>query len=322
MAIRSIEKFSCTHQIIQRGNRMAGRRHTRSSKSDQSEIARECSMKIDSAPLNQNTKYRHVIYNVKSISRSKRNGHKPCDLIWAARHNLRLIPTELGTGSSIDPKRTKLNAILAGSSKPEEIQKSATNQIIEAIGESRKLRYDYVQAIEIMISLKCDLAHETEPFFQTSVKWLEAWFGKDKVLSAVIHLDESRPHLHVLISPISNGKVNGSRLIDRQNLVKQKNAFQAEVATRFGLQLPHNQLSKIEQRQAAFQVLNHLETTQSTLLLDRAWPSIRTAIYKDPIAFLTDYGIHPDVAEYPKAMLTSTAIFTSTGKGFEHNPKK
>lgn len=264
--------------------------------------------------------FRFVIYNVGTIGRSKRDGRKPSVLLWAARHNLRQIDAELGPGSSIDSYRTQLNQILRGPAQAEDVVNLSKSLITEAGADIQKLRYDYVQAVEILISLKCDLAHETEPFFQASMEWVEAWFGKEKVLSAVLHLDEPRPHLHVLISPLADGKVNGSKLINRQSLVKQKTAFQSEVATKFGLRLPQSKLSKVGQRQAAIQVLAHLDTTQSQLLQDPAWPSIKTAIYKDPIAFLTDYGIHAEVEESPQAMRTSTAIFTSKGKGFEPNP--
>jgi Plasmid recombination enzyme len=266
--------------------------------------------------------FRFVIYNVGTIGRSKREGRKPSVLLDAARHNLRQINAELGPGSSIDSGRTRLNQILRGPDQAEHVVNISKSKITEAGADIRKLRYDYVQAIEILISPKCDLAHETESFFQASVEWIEAWFGKDKVLSAVLHLDEPKPHLHVLISPVANGKVNGSRLINRQNLMEQKTAFQAEVASKFGLRLPQSKLSKAGKRQAAILVLTHLDTTQSQLLQDPAWPSIKTAIYRDPIAFLSDYGIHAEVAESPQAMRTSTAIFTSKGKGFQPIPPR
>lgn len=258
---------------------------------------------------------RFVIYNVGTIGRSKRNGRKPSDLLGAARHNLRQIDAELGPGSTIESDRTRLNQILRGSTQAEEIVKLSKFQISNAGIETRKLRYDHVQAVEILISLKCDLLQETAHFFQSCVDWLEAWFGKEKVLSAVLHLDESKPHLHALISPVVDGKVNGSRLINRQSLLKQKNAFEAEVAKKFGLQLPQRQLSKTDLRQAALQMLRLLESSQSPLLMDKAWPSIKAAIYNDPISFLTDYGINPDVKESPKKMRTSTSIFISKGKG-------
>lgn len=261
--------------------------------------------------------FRFVIYKVGTIGRSKRDGRKPSTLLGAARHNLRQINAELAHASSIDSLRTQFNQILRGPAQAEDVVSLSKSQITEAGVDIRKLRHDHVQAVEVLISLKCDLSHETEPFFKACVKWLEAWFGKENVLSAILHLDESKPHLHALISPITDGKVNGSRLISRQSLQRQKNAFQAEVAAKFGLLLPQSKLSKIDQRNAAIQVLAHLARTKSSLPKDPAWSSIKAAIYKDPVAFLTDYGIRADAVEPRKPMRTSTAIFISKGKGHE-----
>lgn len=275
-------------------------------------------------PISQSTTARinqFVIYNVGTIGRSRRDGRRASELLGAARHNLRQIEAELGPGSLINNDRTRLNQILRGPAQAEDVVNLLKLQITEAGADIRKLRYDYVQAVEILISLKCDLAHQTEPFFQASVEWLEEWFGKDKILSAVVHLDEPQPHLHVLISPVSDCKVNGSKLINRQRLVKQKCAFQAEVAKKFGLLLPQAKLSKADQKQAALQVVSYLESAHSTLLHDQAWTSIKAAIYRDPIAFLTDYGISAEVEVPTKTMRTSTAIFTSKGKGFEPRPQ-
>lgn len=266
-------------------------------------------------PTGQTTKL--AIYCVGTIGLSRRHGRKPSTLLAAARHNLRQITAELSCGSSIDSTRSHLNRVLRGPNLAEDVVSLSKVRIAEADTAIHKLRYDYVQAVEVLISLKCDLDHETEPFFQASVEWLEAWFGKENVLSAVLHHDESKAHLHALISPVAEGKVNGSRLINRQSLLRQKNAFQAEVATKFGLLLPQSKLSKTDQRNAAIQVLAYLTTTKSALLEDPAWSSIKAAIYKDPVAFLTDYGIRADATEPPKPMRTSTAIFISKGKGYE-----
>ncbi len=145
--------------------------------------------------------FRFVIYNVGTIGRSKRDGRKPSVLLGAARHNLRQIDAELGPGSSIDSYRTQLNQILRGPAQAEDVVNLSKSLITEAGADIQKLRYDYVQAVEILISLKCDLAHETEPFFQASIAWVEAWFGKDKVLSAVLHLDEPSGLLPVPWTP-------------------------------------------------------------------------------------------------------------------------
>lgn len=271
-------------------------------------------MKNNHAPLTQTTNSHYVVYNVKSIGRSKRKGHKPCDLLWAARHNLRFIDAELGAGSSIDPERKNLNVILAGPSTPEGVQQIAKKRISDAVGDARKLRYDHVQAVEIMISLTGDLEDKNVTFFEACVRWINSWFGVEAILSATVHLDENKPHLHVLISPVVNGQVKGSRLISRENLMKQRAAFE-KVAAKFGVRLPPAKLSKNNQRLATQKVLEHIALCQSSLTTDQAWPSIQYAIAKDPLSFAADYGINLELEIANQRMRTCSQIFTSKGKG-------
>jgi hypothetical protein len=87
------------------------------------------------------------------------------------------------------------------------------------------------------------------------------------------------------------------------------------VAEKFNVQLPRPKLTKYEQGQASNCVITHLNSIQSPLLHDPAWNSIKTAIQKDPIAFLADYGIYAELKKPNKSMRTLTEIFISKGKG-------
>jgi hypothetical protein len=259
-----------------------------------------------------------AIYSVGTIGLSKRGHRKPSTLLGAARHNLRKIAAELGPSSCIDIRRSRFNVILAGPDSPEEIVNQAKEQILQTGADIKKLRYDYVQSIEILISLTQELEGGSLPFFQACLQWLGNWFGDRKILSAVVHVDENRPHIHVLISPVVGGKVLGSILISREKLLAQRKEFEVEVAAHFGVQLPRARLSKSDQRKAAIQVLHHLELSRSPLLEDQAWPSIRQAITKDPQPFVVDYGIKVGFEEAKPRMRTSTQIFTSKGRGSQH----
>jgi hypothetical protein len=261
-----------------------------------------------------------AIYNVGTIGLSKRGHRKPSTILGAARHNLRKIAAELGPLSCIDRERASFNVILAGSDSPEAIVNLAMEQIIEAGTDIKKLRYDYVQSVEILISLTRALEGGSIPFFQACVQWLDNRFGEKKILSAIVHFDENYPHIHVLISPVVGEKVNGSSLITRKKLLDQKKAFELEVAAQFGVQLPQSRLSKSDQRKAASKVLQHLESSSSPLLGDQAWPSIKQAITKDPQPFLNDYGIDIVLVAAKKSLRTSTQIFTSKGKGSQLQP--
>ena len=272
-------------------------------------------MKLHHSSIASGETITYVIYNVGSIGLSTRCGRKPCTLLWAARHNLRKIAVDLTFNSAIDSSRSNLNVVLAGPTSPEEVAALAKHQIDACCKHKRKLRRDHVQAVEILISLSKDLEGGSVSFFQSCLEWIQRRFGSLAVLSAIVHFDETKPHMHVLISPIIDGRVNGSRLINRKSLIDQKNEFSKDVAEKFNVQLPRPKLTKYEQGQASNCVITHLNSIQSPLLLDPAWNSIKAAIQKDPIVFLADYGIYAELEKPKKSMRTSTEIFTSKGKG-------
>lgn len=267
---------------------------------------------------NRNIYSRYVIYKVKSIGQSTRGNRKPCTLLGAARHNLRKINAELGPGSTIEHSRSVLNVVLLGPETPEGINDLLKINTKNAGIDMSTLRRDYVQAVEIMISLNSNLSVEYLAFFSACATWASLHFGDENVLSAIVHFDEAKPHIHILISPIVRGKVAGSSLINRGSLMRQRQAFQEHVAEKYGLQLPPARLTLRDQLEAADQVFGHLAATHSPLLTDKAWQSIKLAIRKDPVSFIADYGIDLEIKSQTKKMRTSTDIFTSKGKGAQH----
>jgi len=169
-----------------------------------------------------------------------------------------------------------------------------------------------------MISLNSNLSVEYLAFFSACATWASLHFGDENVLSAIVHFDEAKPHIHILISPIVRGKVAGSSLINRGSLMRQRQVFQGQVAEKFRLQLPPARLTLRSQLEAADQVFGHLAATHSPLLTDKAWPSIKLAIRKDPVSFIADYGIDLEIKSQTKKMRSPTDIFTSKGKGAQH----
>ena len=71
-------------------------------------------------------------FAAKTVSMSKVNGRKPCDLLTAARHNLREIQAEMGSVGRIDPGRSATNAILAGPADAAQVQAKAASLLAAA----------------------------------------------------------------------------------------------------------------------------------------------------------------------------------------------
>ena len=124
----------------------------------------------------------------------------------AAKHNLR----EIG-GAHVDPSRSSLNVVLAGPGTADEVAKQAVAKALAAaaVGGAaivRKIaRRNGTRAAEIIFGLPASTSVDCSAYFAECLRWVENTFG-DVVLSAVVHMDESAPHAHVLMLPMRDGK--------------------------------------------------------------------------------------------------------------------
>ena len=121
-------------------------------------------------------------------------------VLAASRHNKRLIQAELGAGSHIDAARICLNLSLHGPDSPEAVARLAKDRM--AAAGVRPQKKNAVLALEHVFSLPANTDIDLKAYFSDCVQWVARNFGGlDNVLSADVHLDESAPHLHVLILP-------------------------------------------------------------------------------------------------------------------------
>lgn len=183
----------------------------------------------------------------------------------AARHNLREIQAERGAGSNIDPLRTKLNYVLQGAGSAADVAKLAQALMDDA--EVKPLRKDAVRCLEIIFSLPPQSVIEHGKFFPDCVAWTKRYFNVP-ILSAIVHLDESAPHCHVLLLPLVDARMVGSGLFgNRATLQALHAAFHVQVGQAHGLarQATQKRHSAVVRREAADMVLAALKVNQSGL---------------------------------------------------------
>ena len=63
-----------------------------------------------------------------------------------------------------------------------------------------------------MISLRANTTVDINGYFPGVIEWLEDYLGC-QIISAVVHLDEGAPHMHVVVLPLRNGRMMGSALV-------------------------------------------------------------------------------------------------------------
>ena len=59
---------------------------------------------------------------------------------------------------------------------------------------------------------------EMRSFFQESYEVLSKRYGKENVISAIVHLDETTPHMHFNLVPLRDGKLSSKAIFDREEL--------------------------------------------------------------------------------------------------------
>lgn len=153
----------------------------------------------------------------------------------AARHNLREIQAELGAHSHINPLEMHRNQILEGESIASEVANQATELMKQAGVLS--LRKDAVLGLELICSLPKSKEMASNEFFNDALLWAKSYFNAP-ILSAVVHYDEAAPHCHILILPLVNGAMRGSKLMGYKGSLRGMNVdFQDKIGQRYGLVL-------------------------------------------------------------------------------------
>lgn len=254
------------------------------------------------------------LFAVGTIGLSKRSGRKPSTLVQAARHNRREIQAELGAAGHIDASRMDHNETLVGPDTAAGVVALAGALMAGAGVDASKLRRDHVQAIELLFSLPPGTAIDDGRFFRQCVAWAGQHFGVHNILSAVIHRDESAPHLHALMLPLNDGRMRGGDLIDRAGLQKLRESFYRDVAKPFGLTKPASRLAGAARADGVQAVIQALKTGQDAILRSVLYQVVKQAIERDPAPYMAAMGIEVQ-APARKPAKTMAEIFTSPGKG-------
>lgn len=113
-------------------------------------------------------------------------------------HVLRTVPTP-----NADPELSRFNRVVYGDfdalggvqTRFEQVKKSG-----------KRIRSDSVPAVEVLLTASPEFFRPRDfekesAWIRENVFWLESTFGKDNVVQAVLHLDETTPHLQCVVFP-------------------------------------------------------------------------------------------------------------------------
>lgn len=111
-----------------------------------------------------------------------------------------------------DPERKELNKEFVTFPDEVENRTQAIQHRIENAGVTRKIRENQIRALQVMLSgtpedmHRIQSAEKLDEWCKDNIEWLQDTFGKDNVVSAVLHLDEKTPHIHATVVPIVTGE--------------------------------------------------------------------------------------------------------------------
>jgi hypothetical protein len=126
-----------------------------------------------------------------------------------ARHALREDDTP-----NADPARTPENTVYGPQSAAEVVR------VLKARTDPLARRKDAVRVVEVLVGGSPELMskmsrEQQDEYFAGSLRWLSQKFGGDKsnIVLAVVHRDETTPHLQVLMTPIVGSKLAANKVL-------------------------------------------------------------------------------------------------------------
>jgi hypothetical protein len=103
-----------------------------------------------------------------------------------------------------------------------------------------KVRKDSVKFIDTIITaspefFECCSAEETERYFKHALEFLQAEVGTENIFSAVVHMDERNPHMHLCFVPLTKDKRLSAKEVmgDRNKLIEWQDKFHEHMSKEF-----------------------------------------------------------------------------------------
>jgi len=144
----------------------------------------------------------------------------------------------VGSNTCIDSSRTKNNyrLLFRNSSYTDFI-----NARISELNLPKAPRKDAVLMASFVLGSDRDFFNSLDEeqhnrFFRDCTKFFAERYGRRNIISAVVHNDETTPHMHLNLIPIKNGRLCAKDLLNRNELSKLQTEFHEKVGRRWGLQ--------------------------------------------------------------------------------------
>ena len=163
--------------------------------------------------------------------------YKRGDIVGIERENERDENYKSTKNPQIDKSRTHLNYHTLPYEKK---YLSFIDERIKRLSPKRKIKDDAVLITSFILGSDKEFfdritAEQQKQFFADCTDFFSERYGKENVISAVVHLDESTPHLHFNLMPVTGGRLCAKELFDRAALRELQTDFYEVVGKKYGL---------------------------------------------------------------------------------------
>lgn len=172
-------------------------------------------------------------YQQVIASKVKLNG------IMGMQHHL-IDRNRVKTNPDIDLNRSRLNYFIEGLTA--ENLNSRVKARIKQLNLKKRPRSDAVGLEDIVIKASPDFildidAQTRENYFSDALHFLQKRYGKENVMYCQCHMDESSPHIHVGIVPVTpDGRLSAKSLFCPKTLEQLQTDFHRDVSQHYGLE--------------------------------------------------------------------------------------
>ena len=160
------------------------------------------------------------------------------DVVGIERENERDENYRSKVNPQIDHERTSNNYHIVGRT---ETYLSYIDKRIKEINQKRKIKDDAVLINSFILGSDGEFfsalsQEQQEDFFRDCTMFFADRYGEENIISAVVHMDETNPHLHLNLIPVLNGRLCSKQLFDRKALRSLQSDFHEQVGKKWGLQ--------------------------------------------------------------------------------------
>ena len=164
--------------------------------------------------------------------------YKRADIVGIERENERDENYKSTRNPQIDKSKTCLNYHIIPYEKK---YLAFIDQRIKQLSLRRKIKDDAVLITSFILGSDKEFfgglaAEQQKQFFADCTDFFSERYGKENVVSAVVHLDESTPHLHLNLMPVTGGRLCAKELFDRAALRELQTGFYETVGKKYGLE--------------------------------------------------------------------------------------